>query len=483
MSDEPKPDQEEPDMTTTTETPTEADELTVAEAEIVTPDISTIEGDAGVDDATARVDTAMEKWHAGDDTPERVELLPAMDRWAQMEAMAKRLAYAPTMPAHIKNSRDPEADMMVVLLAAHDLGLNATTALQKIHVIDGKPSMAAEMMRMLIRRDGHDIWSEVERDDDDKAVAVTWYGTRKDDPNQRVHEGRYTLTDATLAHLLGKDNWKKQPEDMLSARATSRLARKAFEDCLAGVSYTPEEITIVENEAPSATVAATSDAPLSEQHLEGLRATIGKLTDNEQEIVRRRWKELKLGGLIVGQAHTPVLRTSEMPVVVDLIAEARRDAVADAEIVTAHAFEGPEGATECATCGLAPDAEIHRETPQDRPETEIDGEGDDQAPTGEIDEESATGAEAPDPSGDDLVDQAAAVDEAARLKAVQQVHRLKDQQVADRLTSWRLAVPDGPAAARKRLVEAICARVICDECRALQTGPGRVDEKRCKCPF
>jgi hypothetical protein len=114
------------------------------------------------------------------------------------------------------------------------LGIPDITALRSIHIIDGKATYSAELMVMLVRKQGHSITGEV------AAGAATVVGTRKD--NGDTMTVTWTLEMAERAGLLGKQNWRKYPESMLWARAASQLCRMLFADCFAGGTYTPEEI-------------------------------------------------------------------------------------------------------------------------------------------------------------------------------------------------------------------------------------------------
>jgi hypothetical protein len=114
------------------------------------------------------------------------------------------------------------------------LGIPDITALRSIHIIDGKATYSAELMVMLVRKQGHSITGEV------GAGAATVVGTRKD--NGDTMTVTWTLEMAERAGLLSKSNWKKYPESMLWARAASQLCRMLFADCFAGGTYTPEEI-------------------------------------------------------------------------------------------------------------------------------------------------------------------------------------------------------------------------------------------------
>jgi preprotein translocase subunit SecD len=54
------------------------------------------------------------------------------------------------------------------------------------------------------------------------------------------------MEDAKMAGLANKNNWKTYPRAMLLARATSELCRIVFPDIIAGLSYTPEEVSSIE---------------------------------------------------------------------------------------------------------------------------------------------------------------------------------------------------------------------------------------------
>lgn len=279
------------------------------------------------DEAT---DAAMEAWATAEPEARR-ETLPQADAWARMTQIANRIARSPLIPPAIRNGPDPEGNVLVILLAAHDLGLSATVAMQKIHVIEGKPSMSAELMRMLIRRDGHDIWSEVERDPQGRPTAVTWFGVRHDHP-ERVHDGRFDLADAAAAELLAKAVWKKHPEDMLSARATSRLARKAFEDCLAGVSYTPEELGLI--------VSETEPAPsASDEERAALLAEIDRVGPEILAEVRQRWKAARFGTLRQTE-HEDLLAAQDVDAAWVLLRAIVRETPEDAVVVSGAETEG-----------------------------------------------------------------------------------------------------------------------------------------------
>ena len=146
-----------------------------------------------------------------------------------------------------KNAGGVDAIFMV-LLAAHDLGIKPTIALNGgIWNIQGKIEISARLMTSMIRRAGHSLTIK-----ESSATTCTILGKRCD--NSDDHEVTFSIEHAAKAGLAGRDTWKKYPEDMLYARALSRLARRLFPDVI-GTAYVEGEIrdeqTKPENLQPS----------------------------------------------------------------------------------------------------------------------------------------------------------------------------------------------------------------------------------------
>lgn len=125
--------------------------------------------------------------------------------------------------------------VLAAILTGRELGIGPMQALQSIHVVDGRPTLSAELMRALVLSQGHRI---VVRETDAEHVVV--WGRRADSGDELAVA--WTLDDAKRAGLLGKSNWRSYPAQMLLARGTSQLCRSLFPDVLAGVSYVPEEL-------------------------------------------------------------------------------------------------------------------------------------------------------------------------------------------------------------------------------------------------
>lgn len=130
--------------------------------------------------------------------------------------------------------------IMACVATGRSLGISDMHALRSIHIIDGKASMSAELMVALARRAGHSISADIGPD------SCTVKGRRGDNGDEM--SCTWTLEMAEKAGLLNKDNWKKYPQAMLWARPASQLCRMLFPDVLAGVSLTPEEAEMSQEE-------------------------------------------------------------------------------------------------------------------------------------------------------------------------------------------------------------------------------------------
>lgn len=150
--------------------------------------------------------------------------------------LSQRIANTPFVPKGLQGK--PESVLACVLYGA-ELGLGPMQSLNSIHVIEGRTAMSPELMRAMVARHGHRI-DVIENSN----TACEVKGIRADTGSTATV--RWTMEDAKLAGLVGKNNWKTYPRAMLLARATSELCRIVFPDIIAGLSYTPEEVASIE---------------------------------------------------------------------------------------------------------------------------------------------------------------------------------------------------------------------------------------------
>jgi len=157
--------------------------------------------------------------HTGSTVAEKIE-------WA------KAMAPAGLLP---KAYQQNPGNLFLAAEYADALGIERINALTSIHVIEGKPSMSADLMVALARRAGHKVRVEV------KGEAARATLIRADDP-EFSYEVVWTMDRARGAGLAGKGVWKSYPQAMLRSRALSEVIRMGASEVLIGGIYTPEEL-------------------------------------------------------------------------------------------------------------------------------------------------------------------------------------------------------------------------------------------------
>lgn len=149
--------------------------------------------------------------------------------------LAKRIAETDFAPKALRGN--PNA-VLACILTGQELGIGGMKALQSIHIIEGRPTLSAELMRALVLAAGHrlDIIESTN-------AKVTLYGQRRGSGSRA--QVTWSIADAQTAKLTGNPSWSKYPRSMLLARATSELCRMIFPDVIGGM-YTPDEAASIE---------------------------------------------------------------------------------------------------------------------------------------------------------------------------------------------------------------------------------------------
>jgi 5'-3' exonuclease len=128
------------------------------------------------------------------------------------------------------------ASIMAVVMAGRELGIGAVTALNSMHVIQGKTTMSAALIAGLVMRSKECEYMTCTESTDDHA---TWVTKRVGSPKEVSRT--FTIKEAQSMQLTGKDNWKKQPNVMLMWRCATALARMVYPDIVVGL-YSTEEM-------------------------------------------------------------------------------------------------------------------------------------------------------------------------------------------------------------------------------------------------
>lgn len=157
--------------------------------------------------------------------------LPESSGFAEIERQADMILKSGLAPQAIKTREQ----LIATALKGREAGVPIMQALAHIHIIQGVPTMSAELMAGLARRAGHKV-----RILETGSTAATVQGVREDDPEYPLSI-TYTIEEAEQAGLLKNPVWNKYRPAMLRARATAALCRALFSDVLGGISYVPEE--------------------------------------------------------------------------------------------------------------------------------------------------------------------------------------------------------------------------------------------------
>lgn len=160
-----------------------------------------------------------------------------MTTWEVMRCQVDVLIKSGFLPKAV----DTPEKALAIALKGRELGLPMMQAITSIHVIDGKPTISAELMAALVyQRLSGAILRCIETSD----KIATYEAGR---PGDKILKMSFTWEEAVRAGLTGKDNWRKYPAAMLRARCCSAICRIVFPDAIMGVD-TPDELGAITTE-------------------------------------------------------------------------------------------------------------------------------------------------------------------------------------------------------------------------------------------
>jgi hypothetical protein len=173
--------------------------------------------------------------------PEPTRGAAAIAQWVPALEAAVRIAevlvQSSFVPAAYRN-KPHEAAAAMLAGAVH--GFDPVASLNAWDNIQGTPAPKANTVRAILLAQGHRIrWRERTGQAVEAEFARHLGGGKYDEPVVV----RWTLDDAKAAGLTGKDNWRKNPRAMLTARVTTEGARLIAPDGVLGVAmYSAEEL-------------------------------------------------------------------------------------------------------------------------------------------------------------------------------------------------------------------------------------------------
>lgn len=185
------------------------------------------------------------------------QLIPSSSEWDLLKAQAKALVESEFLPKAVNT---PQKAVTIIMMA-RELGIGPMEGLSKISVIQGKPTMGAELMKAMVHKKMPKAIIRIAKSDDNECVIEAAR------PGEEIAKFQYTMADAKRMNLAHKDNWIKQPKVMLKWRCISDVCRTVFPDCLSGISHTPEELNpdlSIDENGEIIEIEAKAKAPLIE---------------------------------------------------------------------------------------------------------------------------------------------------------------------------------------------------------------------------
>lgn len=127
------------------------------------------------------------------------------------------------------------AKAVVKIAIGRDFGFSAAESMQYIELIQGRPSIAAHARAAKMKAAGYG-WKFLKFD------STTCHVEVYDKRGEILGDSSFTLDDAKRMNLDAKDNWKKNPRNMLYCRAISNAQRWYAPEVLSAALESTEEI-------------------------------------------------------------------------------------------------------------------------------------------------------------------------------------------------------------------------------------------------
>jgi hypothetical protein len=132
---------------------------------------------------------------------------------------------------------------IVKIMAGREFGFGPFASMTNIYIIQGRPSLGANLLASAVKRNDHYDYRIRQMDD---TVCKIEYFQRAGDKWESLGISAFTLEDARKA---GTKNLEKFPRNMLFARAMSNGVRWYCPDVFGSAVYTPEELGAEVDEA------------------------------------------------------------------------------------------------------------------------------------------------------------------------------------------------------------------------------------------
>lgn len=113
---------------------------------------------------------------------------------------------------------------VVKIMAGREIDMLPFAAMQSFHIIEGKPVLTGHACASLIKDSGKYDYRIVKSDNN--SCEIDFFNKI----GEKLGTETFSMEDAKIAGLIGKDNWKKYPRAMLFNRAIAEGYRKFCPD-------------------------------------------------------------------------------------------------------------------------------------------------------------------------------------------------------------------------------------------------------------
>jgi hypothetical protein len=192
---------------------------------------------------------------------------------------------------------------ITIALVGQELGIPPATSIMGIHIIEGKPSMSANLMASQLKKSGK--YNYRVRENTAKVCRIAFFemvaGT-----SEEIGLSEFTIEEAAAAGLSNKQVWRQYPKSMLFNRALSQGVRTFCPDAFGGspVYYEGEIEESMQSRLepdPEPIQAPESAKPKGDPELKAIRAAWGFDTPDWTRFLRGR--PIEVGAEIVKAAH------------------------------------------------------------------------------------------------------------------------------------------------------------------------------------
>lgn len=160
---------------------------------------------------------------------------------AEIPISTNTLAMLAKTPAVPERYEGRVSDMLAAVLYGRELGVGPMLSINELYLVDGKVSMSGKLMSHLVHMRGHQLRLSFTNS---VSSCEAW---RRDPYTHKLElVGTFTFSDndAKKAGLTGQGAWATYPTMMRTWRAITFACRTEFADCLGGIGFIPEELSI-----------------------------------------------------------------------------------------------------------------------------------------------------------------------------------------------------------------------------------------------